>query len=280
MRWLALLLLAGTLTACSAARLAYNQAPALTYWWLDGHVDFNNGQSEAARQGIDTFFDWHRNEALPEYVELLRAWQSMALEDLDADRVCAQFDVIRNQLDAAAGRAVPPLARLAQTLTPSQLDHQRRHQSKSNRGFERDFLLGDETQRLRKRLTTAIDRSERIYGRLSTEQRELVRDWLQRSPWDPARTLAERQRRQADLLQTVSDIQARPDQAEALVAAHIRRIGQSPNAGYQEYSRSLAQHGCAQFAALHNSTTVQQRERALRTLKGYEEDLSSLANRR
>lgn len=278
--WLVLLLVAGTLTACSAARLAYNQAPTLAYWWLDGHVDFNNGQSESARQDIDTFLDWHRRESLPEYVELLRSWQSMALEDLDADRVCAQFDAIRTQVDAAAGRAVPPLARLAQTLTPSQVDHQRRHQSKSNQGFEKDFLHGDEAQRMRKRLTTTIDRSERIYGRLSTEQRELVRDWLQRSPWDPARTLAERQRRQADLLQTVSDIQASPDQAEALVAAHIRRIGQSPSAGFREYSRSLVQHGCAQFAALHNSTTVQQRERALRTLKGYEEDVSTLASRR
>lgn len=272
-----LLLVATALAACSAARLAYHQAPSLTYWWLDGHLDLDNGQSEAVRRDIDSFFEWHRGQALPAYAALLRSWQAMALEDLDAGQVCAQFDAIRGHVDAAAGRSVVPLARLALTLTPRQMEHQRRHQAKSNQGFEKDFMRGDQTQRLDSRLARTVERSERLYGPLSDEQRQLVRDWLQRSPWDPARTLAERQRRQDDLMQTVADIQASPGQAEALVAAHIRRIGHSPTPGYLEYSRALVQHGCAQFAALHNSTTPQQRERALRTLRGYEEDLSALA---
>ena len=280
MRWWVLLVAVVGLSACSAARLAYNQAPSLTYWWLDGHVDLNNGQSEQLRQDIDAFFEWHRREALPAYAELLRTWQPLALQDLDADQVCAQWNALRAHIDRAADRAAAPMARLAQGLTPAQLDHQRRHQGKSNQGFERDFVRGNEAQRQRKRLATTVDRSERLYGRLSPEQRELVRDWLQRSPWDPERTLAERQRRQADLLQTVTDIQARPDQAESLVAAHIRRIGQSPTEGYPAYSQALIRHGCAQFAALHNSTTLQQRERALRTLRTYEEDLLSLAGQR
>ncbi|TNF57838.1 MAG: hypothetical protein EP308_01555 [Burkholderiales bacterium] len=275
------LLLLGLLTitllgACSAARLAYNQAPTLTYWWVDGHVDLANGQSEPVRQDIDRFFAWHRSEALPAYIGLLQSWQAMATTDLDADQVCRQFQVIRGHIDTAAGRTVAPLARLALSLSTDQIDHQRRHQAKSNQGFEKDFMQGDEDQRLSKRLTRTIDRSERIYGRLSPEQRELVRTWLQRSPWDPARTLAERQRRQTDLLQTVQQAQANPAQAEALVAAHIRRIGQSPTPGYEAYSQSMIRHGCEQFAALHNSMSPQQREQALRTLKGYEEDLKAL----
>jgi hypothetical protein len=275
------LLLLGLLTitllaACSAARLAYNQAPTLTYWWLDGHVDLANGQSEPVRQDIDRFFAWHRSEALPTYITLLQSWQSMATADLDADQVCRQFQLIRGHIDTAAGRTVAPLARLALSLGPDQIDHQRRHQAKSNQGFEKDFMQGDEEQRLSKRLTRTIDRTERLYGRLSTEQREQVRAWLLRSPWDPARTLAERQRRQADLMQTLKQAQANPAQAEALVAAHIRRIGQSPTPGYEAYSQAMIRHGCEQFAALHNSMGPQQREQALRTLKGYEEDLKAL----
>jgi len=271
-----LLLAASLLSACSAARLAYNQAPTLTYWWLDGHVDLTSDQSGPVRQDIDEFFRWHRSEALPAYAELLRVWQTLAPGDLDTDQVCTQFDAIRAHVDTAAAQTVAPLARLALSLGPDQIDHQRRHQAKGNQGFEKDFLQGNAEQRLRKRLTNTIDRSERLYGRLSADQRDLVRDWLQRSPWDPARTLAERQRRQADLLDTVREAQASPPRAEALVAAHIGRIGQSPTPGYAAYSQELVRHGCAQFAALHNSTTGEQRERAVRTLKGYEDDLMAL----
>jgi hypothetical protein len=274
---LLLLLTAALLSACGAARIAYNQAPTLTYWWLDGHVDLANGQSEPVRRDIDRFFAWHRSDALPAYVTLLQSWQTLAMDDLDADQVCRQFEIIRGHIDTAAERTVAPLARLALSLGPDQIDHQRRHQAKSNQGFEKDFMQGNDEQRLRKRLTRTIDRSERLYGRLSAEQRELVRDWLQRSPWDPGRTLAERQRRQSDLLQTVQEAQASPAQAQALVAEHIRRISRSPTPGYDAYSQSMVRHGCAQFAALHNSTSPQQRERALRTLKGYEEDLMALA---
>lgn len=271
-----LLLTAALLSACGAARVAYNQAPTLTYWWLDGHVDLANGQSEPVRRDIDGFFAWHRSEALPAYVKLLQSWQTMTMDDLDTDQVCQQFQAIRAHVDMAAERTVSPLSRLAISLSPEQIDHQRRHQAKSNQGFEKDFMQGNDDQRLRKRLTRTIDRTERLYGSLSGEQRELVRDWLQRSPWDPGRTLAERQRRQADLLQTAQEAQSSPAQAQALVAAYIRRIGQSPTPGYDAYSQALVRHGCAQFAALHNSMSQQQREHALRTLRGYEEDLVAL----
>ena len=45
----ACLLLAG----CSAVRLAYNQAPDLMYWWLNGYVDFDAeaGRARTRRPG-------------------------------------------------------------------------------------------------------------------------------------------------------------------------------------------------------------------------------------
>ena len=39
------LLLAALLGACSAVRLAYNNLPTVSYWWLDGYVDFDGAQS-------------------------------------------------------------------------------------------------------------------------------------------------------------------------------------------------------------------------------------------
>ncbi|QHE84250.1 DUF6279 family lipoprotein [Hydrogenophaga sp. BPS33] len=270
----------GLLVACTATRFAYNQAPTLSYWWIDRHADLDALQAERAREDVGVFFQWHRRHALPSYAELLRHWQAMALADVSPDQACEQFETIRLQLERAASETVGPFARLALTLSPAQLEHLKRRQGKSNEEFEKDFLRGSPQQRLSRRLDKAVDRSESFYGALSTEQRKLLRGLLQQSPFDPQRALAERLRRQADLLQTVRDAQATPAKAEQIVREHIARLGRSPAPGYSTYSDAMVRAGCAQFAALHGSATPEQRANAVRTLKRYEDDLRTLSAQR
>jgi len=275
-RLAALLAFALTLTACSTLRLGYSQAPNLTYWWLDSHVDFDNGQSARVREDIDQFFQWHRSSELPAYADLLRRWQRMAPQDLTASQACSEFDTVRSRVNSVLERSVEPLARLALQLSPAQLDHLERHHTKSNQTFEKDFLKGSPEQRLERRLERAIERSERLYGPLTTAQKTLLRDQLQRSPWDPLRTQAERQRRQADQLQTVRRAQANPSAAAQAVRELMARITTSPTPGYPAYNQQLVQSGCAQFANLHNSTTPAQRTHAVQTLQAYQDDLRAL----
>lgn len=276
----AAVVLALSLGACGAARLAYTQAPNLTYWWLDGHVDFTSEQTPLVRDKIDAFFTWHRSEELPVYSRRLQAWQSMAVRDITPAEACTEYEAVRERIDAAADRMVAPMARMGLQLGPDQLENLQRRQTESNETFTKDHLSPAADKELDDRLKKAVERSERLYGTLTAEQRALLRDQLQRSPWDPKRTHAERLRRQADLLQTLREAQAQPAMAESLVRAHIERIGRSPTPGYAAYSRALVQHGCAQFAALHNSTTPEQRAQAVKALKGYTDDVVKLAERR
>lgn len=276
----ALLVMATALTACTAARLAYNQAHNATYWWLDSHVDFNNDQATPVRGDINAFFQWHRANELPVYAGLLQRWQALATQDLTGAQVCAEFDVIRTRLDRAADASVQPMARLALQLDASQLEHLKSRQAKSNAEFEDDFLQASEDARIEKRYDRALSRSEMLYGTLNTAQRDLVRNNIKASPFDAQRTQAERLRRQADLLQTVKDAQAAPDTAAERVRRHITRISQSPTPGYKAYSDELVRQGCAQFAQLHNSTSPEQRANAVRVLKGYEDDLRVLSAQR
>lgn len=272
--------LATTLAACTATRLAYNQAPTLSYWWIDRHVDLDDAQTVKTREDLNAFFQWHRSQELPAYASLLRQWQAMAVDAVSPAQACVQFEDIRQRLDRAAAATVEPFARLALQLSPAQLENLKKQQAESNQDFEKDFLRGSPEQRLDKRLDKAIDRSESFYGKLSAAQRELLRELLQKSPFDPQRTQSERLRRQADLLQTVRDAQAAPAKAEQLVSEHIARIRQSPAPGYDVYNQELVRQGCAQFAALHNSTTAEQRANAVRALKGYEDDLRTLSAQR
>ncbi|WP_439517981.1 DUF6279 family lipoprotein [Hydrogenophaga sp.] len=279
--WLATgLVLAVALSACTAARLAYNQAPTISYWWLDAYVDLDDVQAGQTREALNQFFQWHRQNELPVYAGRLREWQALATEDLTPAQACAQFDDVRERIERAADQTVEPFSRLALQLTPAQLEHLQRHQARGNEEFEKDFLRGNAEQRLKTRLERATSRSEMLYGTLSREQRELLRSLIQSSPFDAQRTQTERLRRQADLLQTVKEAQATPARATQLVREHYARVNRSPAPGYADYQRELIRQGCAQFARLHNSTTPEQRANAVRVLKDYENDFRVLSAQR
>ena len=42
------------LSACSAIKLGYNALPTLSYWWLDGYIDFSAEQAPQA-SGVMAF---------------------------------------------------------------------------------------------------------------------------------------------------------------------------------------------------------------------------------
>lgn len=287
--WRALALAATVLVlaGCSALQLGYNQAPSLIYWWVDGYADLDDAQSARVRQDIERFLAWHRSTELPAYAERLRQWRALAAGDLSAEQVCSQTDALRSAAGRLIERGHEPLARLALSLSPTQLQHMERHQAKSNDGFEKDFLRGSAEQRLDRRLERAVDRYETLYGSLSTAQVALVRQSLLNSPFDPARTLADRKARQAELLglirqlqaaqgsRTTSDGPAPRAAAQALQAWLQRGLITSPTASSE--SASWVRHGCQAFAALHNSTSAAQRQHAQQEIRRYEDDLRALA---
>ena len=143
--------LALTLAACTATRFAYNQAPTVSYWWIDRYVDLSDTQTAQTREDLNAFFQWHRRQELPSYASLLRQWQAMSGDSVTPAQACSQFDDIRQRLDRAAAEAVEPFARLAVQLSPAQLENLKKQQAESNEKFEKDFLSGTPEQRLERR---------------------------------------------------------------------------------------------------------------------------------
>lgn len=278
-RPLALAATAWLLVACSALQLGYNQAPSLIYWWVDGYADLDDAQSTRLRQDIDRFVAWHRQTELPAYAQRLQQWRAMAANDLSAEEVCAQTEAVRQAGLRLIERGHEPLARLALTLSATQLQHLERHQAKGNQSFEKDFLRGSAEERLERRLDRALDRYEDLYGALTPSQVERVRQSLRASPFDPARALADRKARQTDLRGLIRQWQAAgtPPEAAALALQGWlqRNLFASPTAGTE--AAAWVRHGCQSFAELHNITSAEQRRHAQAELQRYESDLRALA---
>jgi hypothetical protein len=271
----ALLMLSG----CSTLKLVYTQSDELIYWWMDGYVDFQDEQKPIVRSALTDLQKWHRQQQLPEYIALLQEMRTLAAQDITPSQACAIGDKAKNSFIALLRQIEPVSTQLAVQLTPEQLKNIRKRYDKTNKDWREDWLEGSEEKLRRHRFKQARNRLEDIYGKLDTPQRDVLRQWLNNSKFDPRISYAERERRQSDVLQTLqllSQTDANSANAQALVRALVDRLFQSPNERFQSYSQALLQDNCEGFARLHNSTTSEQRQRLIENLRNYEADFRSV----
>lgn len=271
----------GALGGCSALRVGYGQAPQLVHWWLDGYLDFDDNQAVRVRESIRAWFRWHRSTQLADYAVLLARMQAEMAEPVSPAQVCRLWDEVLARASGAADAAIPPLVDLARTASPDQLAHMQRRQAKRNADYRSEFLQESAEERTKASLKRILDRAELLYGRLDDAQRERVAQWLADSPFDPQAWLAERQRRQQDVvlaLRRLSTEAVPAAEAHALLRRLYDQTWHSPREAYRAYQQRLQQYNCAFAAQVHNQATPEQRRRATARLKGWEDDLRVLAN--
>jgi hypothetical protein len=277
----ALALALATLGGCSALRVGYAQAPQLVHWWLDGYLDFDDNQAVRARESIRAWFRWHRATQLADYAALLARMQAEMPEPMTPGQACRLWDEVTARIAAAAEPAIPAAVELARTLSAEQIAHLQRRQGKNNADYRSEFLQDSMEERMKASLKRVLDRAEMLYGRLDEVQRERIAQWVGDSPFDPQAWLAERQRRQRELvavLRRLSTEAVPPAEANAMLRRLYDELWRSPNEPYRAYQQRLARYNCAFAAQVHNMTTPEQRRHAAARLKGWEEDLRALAS--
>ena len=280
-----MVLVLALLQACSAVKLAYNNLPDVSYWWLDGYVDFNDAQTATVRKELDRILLWHRSDELPKVITLLQQAQRLASTEISPEPVCALFGQTRERLSALSLQLEPAMLAVASSLRPDQIAHIEGKFAKANAQWREDWMDGSPADRLEKRFNKNVERSEQFYGALEERQLLALRAKLAASAFDPQQTYVERLRRQQDLLEIlrlVNGAPPRPDPAAmaTLLRAYVDRVMQSPNPTYRSYSDKLIREGCQTFAEVHNTTTPEQRERAVRRLVAYERDARELQAQR
>ena len=279
-RIIGLLSLAVALAGCSAIKLGYDALPQVAGWWLERYVDFSDEQEQRMREDVARLHLWHRREELPKVSALLGQAGRMVGGEMSADEICALVPPIRQRIGAILERAEPAAATLALGLRPEQLAHLQRKYDKSNADYRKDWVDLAREKLRDKQFKQYLDRMETFYGRLDDQQRDLIRAQVERSRYSAETNLRERQRRQQDILRALRRLGGQavslPD-ARAAIHQVVEHSLQSPDATYRSYEADLIQQGCANLAAVHHSTTPQQRQSAVRHLRAYQRDLEELA---
>ncbi|RZJ22169.1 MAG: hypothetical protein EOO54_11760 [Haliea sp.] len=275
-----MLTMAGMLHACGAIKLAYNQAPQLTYLYLDGYVDFNSAQSVKVKEDLHRLHDWHRQTQLPGYVESLQSLRQQLAGDLQPQAACRVVEDARSKMLAVSAQAEPALAAIIPTLEAYQLKQLEKKFAKRNADYRDDYIDGTPQKLRAKRIKEAVKRAEMLYGNLDDRQLALVASRIDASAFDAERGYTEQLRRQRDTLQTLAPLisgGATPEQSRLALRRLMDRTLTSPDKDYRSYAEAFTRENCATFAELHNSTSAKQRAKAAEVLRGYEDHFRGLA---
>lgn len=272
--------LAAALAACSSIKLAYATFDDFAYWWLDGYVDFTDDQEPRVKDDLKRLHAWHRSEELPRVATLLKNIEDLAPGHTTPEQVCGFWPQLRSRMQAVVDRAEPAAVSYAMEMGELQFTHLQRKYDKNNANFRREWAAEPAAKVHKKRAEQFAERAESVYGRLTHAQHRLVEEHVSRSVYDARRVASERQRRQQDALQTLRKIAGQripPQEARALLHAYIERAQESPDAAYREHQQTIIQENCRLVAQLHNSTSPEQRDHAVKKLRGWQRDLRDLA---
>lgn len=279
------LLIAGALGGCSAIKVVYNQAPDLVYLYIDRYFDFSAEQKHEVKAELTRLQSWHRKTQLASYIETLKKLQPQMSADFSAAQACETVTDVRAKLLTVVTHVEPAAARVALGFNDAQFDQMEKKFARDNAKFRDEYLDASAAKMRSKRLKDARERAEKLYGRLGERQLAVLGQTISQSHFDAKIAYTERLRRQGAMLQTLRGLADAPPgsgsatQQRAVEAMHglLQQPFVSNDPAYRRYLEAQTQEACKGFADLHNVTTPEQRQHAVKTLKQYEEDFRLLA---
>ena len=282
LKLLALGLLA-CLSACSFVVTGYNQAPSLLiFTWFNPYLDLSTEQDKQLRTDLQVLHQWHRQQQLPVYADVLQKMAVLAPHEITGPQICTLVDEFKDTLAPLSQQMSPGIARLALKLTPAQTQRLAQQYEKDNKDYRKEWKLDASADaQLQVQTDKGIENAERLYDRLDKKQKALVKQMAKESQFDLPKSWGERLRRQQDTVSTLDRIaksqQGLASAQQESIALLNSSLLQSTDEAYREYAEIRKTINCEAAAQLHNTTSATQREFTVKTLKAYEADLRALA---
>jgi hypothetical protein len=275
-----ILLFCSAIMACSLVKTSYNNAPALTIFWLDDYFSFTQSQQAALKPSLQKLHQWHRQSQLPNYITLLQDMQtSFAKDQISAAEACEKIDAIKLSIRTVQLESIPIIVEMAPQLSNKQLARFQQKLKKRSEKWKENWWQESKQEQLAVRLEKTEDFAQKIYGNLSDDQLNQLKQRLVQANIDPAISYKEIERRNDDAFNILTVLQNKTlssDEKSQLVKAGFDRIQKSPNLAYQSYADNLASHTCETMANLHASTNEKQKLHAKNWLQDYIEQLTAL----
>lgn len=172
---IALLALTASLAAGCAASFSYNHLDWLIPWYVDGYVDLSGEQRDTLRDHLEPRLAWHREEELARYVALLdgieedlsRPIEPGTVRGWTQEIIDAAVRVERNMISAGLAFGEDMSDEQMQEFVDSLWQRQRE--------YEEEFLDRNDEQYAEDDYDKLKDLLQRFMGRLSSDQKRILR---------------------------------------------------------------------------------------------------------
>lgn len=212
------LMLTLVLGSCSTARLGYNNADTLAYWWMDGYVDFNSTQKAKVKRDIAQLLSWHRSSQLPQYAQTLGQMQTVLAANPGPAEIEAVYRQVEQHLQVTLLKAVPELTDFVLSMDESQKAYLARKFEKNNEDFRDKYLDLTPEKQAKERRKKFLKQVDEWLGSVNREQEALITRHLEKHPANYAQWLEESMARQRLVLQLITQIQSEKPSREAAQA--------------------------------------------------------------
>ena len=180
MRALLVLFFIMFLASCSS-KLAYNNLDWWIYWYMDDYIELKDEQEEKFDDYLQNWLRWHKTSELKRYQsQLIDIKRQVKEGSLDSSSVYEHLVNARSHWERVRDEVSPELAEIAKTLDDEQVVSLFAALEKDNKEEEeerQEALEKTEKQRLEDRVTRIEETiSERI-GKLTSEQKQIVRTY-------------------------------------------------------------------------------------------------------
>ncbi len=266
--------------ACSQLQLGYNNADTAIAWSLDSYLDLDDGQERLAAERIAELHRWHRATQLAGYAQLLDDAQKKVGGPITAADVLGFNAGIRRALAAIGEQAAPDLAALTLTLRPEQIERLAERLARDTSRERRELVRFAGPASLEQRVDAYVERTEDWFGSVSAAQREMIRASLERRPDAQEAWMAERERRQHELVSVLARIRAErppPAIATAWLRGYFAELAEPREPERRVRLVRQREENAELVAQLINLATPAQRSALTKRLRGYAADFAALA---
>mgnify|MGYP006278692509 FL=1 len=200
-RLLALLLALLLLPACSAVRVAYNQADNLLAWMAHDYFDLEPLQKQEFNTRIDALLAWHRAEQLPDYARFLGEIKKRTERTATRDDALWLLDGAKARYRVLAAKGTPDAVDILASLTPENIKALQKQFDKVNKKFSDEYkLTATQEERRRARLERTLKRIREWTGPLTPAQEARITALNDTIPYTDHLRQQDRQRRQKEFL--------------------------------------------------------------------------------
>ena len=273
--------LALLVTACSTVKLSYNNAEWLLMRALNAYFDLDDTQEAKSRIQVRELLTWHRRTQLITYAQLLTDAAQLVQHPVSDADVLDLIQRVNTHFSALGQRVGPALAELLLTLDSAQIAHCERKQAESAQALRDDLLEFDDNTRLAKpRLAWYKKHATFWFGSIAPEQLTIISAITATRPVGEVWWISERERRQSEFIQLLQRLHSeRPstDEAAQWIQMYIAQLITPPDPERREGLRAFRHSNSELIAQLINAATIAQRQNLTKKLRGYAEDLRTLA---